>query len=289
MILPLTLNVVNARLKDAQSRGVLMTSEYKGKVTLLHDFKCQCGHTWSTRLYKILSGQGCANCSINKRRLTSEYVNLKILEFESRGITLLGAFTESHNKHSFRCFCTHEWTTTFNTVSSGKGCPRCSKRIITDSDITIRFADFEKRGVLVLEPYKGKTNLKHKVKCLKKDCGTHWEATINNLSKGQGCPACNRTGFNIGKPAILYYLKFTYENKDYYKIGITNNTVKSRYIREKLHYEIIFTVQFDKGAEAQKRERCIIEDNREFLYKGKWFLFSGNTELFTKDVLNLDR
>ena len=120
-------------------------------------------------------------------------------------------------------------------------------------------------------------------------CRTHGEflQTPYNHLKGNGCPACASSGFDKNKPAILYYLS-VHEGK-YYKIGITNRSVTERFSTEELKaIEIVRTWEFSEGSGAYAMEQMILEEFKEYTYKGHPVLHTGNSEIFTIDVLSLD-
>jgi hypothetical protein len=106
---------------------------------------------------------------------------------------------------------------------------------------------------------------------------------------GQGCQACTDYGFNQGKPGILYYLKVTSNGQVAYKIGITNHSVQERFSNSDLEkITIVHEWRFSSGADAYFLEQNILRSNKEYKYTGKPILASGNTELFTEDILFLD-
>jgi len=94
-------------------------------------------------------------------------------------------------------------------------------------------------------------------------------------------------GFDITKPAIMYYLSIN--NGLAYKIGITNFSVEIRFkLCDLKNITVLKTWEFDTGDKAIKEELRI---KKEFLY-ARWtgddLLTNGNTELFNSDVLQLD-
>lgn len=118
-----------------------------------------------------------------------------------------------------------------------------------------------------------------------------WLVRPDNILRGDKCPACASYGFNPTIPAILYYIKISDSlNKTYYKVGITNNDISTRFKQEKdKNIAVILIKEFNTGLEAK-----IEESNILFTYKNKRvkvpdFLKSGgNTELFETDILGLD-
>jgi hypothetical protein len=105
---------------------------------------------------------------------------------------------------------------------------------------------------------------------------------------GIGCPICS-TGFNPNMRATLYYIKIETEWEDvYYKIGVTNNDAKTRFMFEKVKITPIKEFGFVFGQRAYELEQEILKEYSEYKYLGEDILISGNTEIFTRDVLGLD-
>ena len=124
-----------------------------------------------------------------------------------------------------------------------------------------------------------------KIFCFK--CNDFFYQTPNRHLKGCDCPTCAVYGFKAELPAILYYLKIN--NGQAYKIGITNRTVKERFDRDREKIKVLKTWAFDTGRDAKLMEKGILEEYKDFKYKGLPLLEGGgNTELFSKDILNLD-
>ena len=106
-----------------------------------------------------------------------------------------------------------------------------------------------------------------------------------------GCPGCAVSGFDQTKPALLYYLAVLTDNDEtLYKIGITNLTVQKRFPNVDLaRIRVVKTWSFEYGGDAAKREIAILQEFSDDLYTGVDVLIgAGNTELFVRDVLELD-
>ena len=74
-----------------------------------------------------------------------------------------------------------------------------------------------------------------------------------------------------------------------YKIGITNNPLNKRFYKAEFEkMEILKTWYYVNGEECLKQEQAILQEFKKFRYKGDKVLSSGNTEIFTIDILNLD-
>lgn len=122
-------------------------------------------------------------------------------------------------------------------------------------------------------------------------CPTHGEFSQlpDNRLQGMGCPSCANNGFDKTKSAILYYLRVTDNAITAYKIGITNRTVQERFNNTDLKkIQVLKTWDFPLGSDVYNKEQEILKLYKEFKYLGEPLLSSGNTELFTKDILGLD-
>ncbi|MDD4242683.1 MAG: hypothetical protein PHG08_00080 [Bacilli bacterium] len=125
-----------------------------------------------------------------------------------------------------------------------------------------------------------------KVKIICKEHGIFEQSPNKHLS-GQGCQGCNFSGFNQTKPAYFYYIKIN----ELYKVGITNLTVKQRITSmgvPKLYQPIILQeIYFENGADAFALESKYKQQFKEFHYKGDPIMKNGNSELFTKNILEI--
>lgn len=119
-------------------------------------------------------------------------------------------------------------------------------------------------------------------------CPIHgdFEQSANSHLMGRGCPSCANYGFDDSKPAILYYLSIN--NGEAYKIGITNRSVEERYTAEELsNIKCLFIKNFIIGKYARLEEKKILTKFKKFK-SDKHLLKSGNTELFTIDILEME-
>lgn len=119
------------------------------------------------------------------------------------------------------------------------------------------------------------------------DCLEPAESMVQSLQQDiSRCKVCTSTwlrrNINQGR-SILYYVYLP--KYSLYKIGITSKSVADRLQGE--DYEVLFTEVMD-GKEAFIKEQNLLHQYSEFLYKGpKVLKRKGDTELFTKDILNI--
>lgn len=131
-----------------------------------------------------------------------------------------------------------------------------------------------------------------KVEIICPEHGSFWQSpATHTMGNKAGCPGCAVSGFDQTKPALLYYLAVLTDNGEtLYKIGITNLTVQKRFPNVDLaRIRVVKTWSFDYGGDAAKREIAILQEFSDDLYTGVDVLIgAGNTELFVRDVLELD-
>ena len=131
-----------------------------------------------------------------------------------------------------------------------------------------------------------------KVEIICPNHGSFWQSpATHTMGNKAGCPGCAVSGFDQTKPALLYYLAVvTDSDETLYKIGITNLTVHKRFPTVDLaRIRVIKTWSYEIGAEAAKREIAVLREYADDLYTGIDVLVgAGNTELFVRDVLELD-
>ncbi len=131
-----------------------------------------------------------------------------------------------------------------------------------------------------------------KVEIICPEHGSFWQSpATHTMGNKAGCPGCAVSGFDQTKPALLYYIAvLTDKDETLYKIGITNLTVQKRFPTEDLvRIRVIKTWDFEHGSNAAKREISVLQEFSDDLYTGIDVLVgAGNTELFVRDVLQLD-
>lgn len=131
-----------------------------------------------------------------------------------------------------------------------------------------------------------------KVEIICPEHGSFWQSpATHTMGNKAGCPGCAVSGFDQTKPALLYYLAVQTDNEaTLYKIGITNLTVQKRFPTVDLaRIRVVKTWPYELGAEAAKREMAVLREFADDLYTGLDVLVgAGNTELFVRDILELD-
>lgn len=199
-------------------------------------------------------------------------------------------YINSKTKVAITCQIHGEFMMTPNSHLAGQGCFLCrnekiAKHFLSPVESVIsRFKQVhsDKYDYSSVEYIRGDI----KVKII---CPIHglFEQRPEDHLTGRGCPSCATYGFDRNKPAVLYYLKITTENGQMlYKIGITNRTVEERFqLKDLEKIEIVKQKLYENGQDAYDWEQKLLKMYKQYQYTGPNILVSGNTELFTEDII----
>ena len=241
-------------------------------------------------------GSGCKHCRTDKMKTLLSSDNE---EFIKKAKTIFGdeysyskvIYLNNWSNVVITCKKHGDFPRTPNAhVSQKQGCPKC-RYIKSSSNKTKTNEQF----IIDSKKTHGNTYSYSKTKYIKDSeevtitCKVHgdFKKVANNHIYGQGCQKCAKYGFNQSKPGIMYYLSIN--NGEAYKIGITNKSVNERFHVNELHkIDVIKIWNFNIGAQAFAKELEIKREFKKYQYQGDKLLSSGNTELFTKDILRLD-
>lgn len=261
-------------------------------------------HEWLASIGNRTSqNQGCPLCK-NKQVSNSNNLAIKNPEIAKQWhptkngtLTPFDVVEGSNKKVWWKCSKgdDHEWKTAISHRINGRNCPICSGRkvVLSNSLITLNpelakeWNSIKNEG-LNIEKIALNTHKKVWWQCNKYP--NHiWNATVASRAFGRGCPFCADYGFNNDKPGILYYIKIKHSNQLFFKIGITNNTVESRYKRyDKIKFIDYIEIKFDKGEIANNIEKLILKEFKKNIIMDVIVLKDGNTEIFDNDVLNFE-
>jgi len=236
-----------------------------------------------------IAGRGCPRCHGCYKTTTDvikEFEAIQNDRFDYSKVEYTGCFT----KVCIICPIHGEFWQRAGGHLNGNGCPKCVGMNKTTEELILEFRKThgDKYDYSKVEY----TATKTKVCIICPVHGEFWQNVSNHIT-GNGCPSCSLGGFKSNQSGILYYLKVKQPfntDKYLYKIGITNNDVKRRFAGNDLgNIEVLKTWHFPIGHSARFAETMILRKFKEFQYKGSPVLKSGNTELFTEDILNLDK
>jgi hypothetical protein len=199
---------------------------------------------------------------------------------------MIGPMVNTNTKALFECDSGHDWYARPADEMQGHGCPHCAGLMkLTAEIVNERIAHRQLRLVGEYISSGRRTTFS----CAKDH---RWEATPASVFAGSGCSACAERGFNPSKPGTLYYIRITGDDgRCFYKIGITNLTVRERYGARKMKMISIVKEWQHDGLECQRHERRICRDYKEHRIAKKDAPFpdaDGYKETFSVDVLKLD-
>jgi len=240
-----------------------------------------------------INGQGCPICGnitrTNKNRQTlSEVLNKFIEKHGTRYNYDCVVFKNVDTHIRIKCNVHGYFNQTPRCHYEGDGCGRCYNQNrplrLSTQDIIARciktHGDLYDYSHFIYKGGKKKAII---------ICKIHGEfrQTVNDHIGGSGCKLCSQFGFDYTKPSKLYYLSI---NKGQaFKIGVTNNSVANRFLQSELEFiNVIKVWSYSTGKEAFEMEQKILNEFSFAKWDGDYLLRSGNTELFTHDVLGLD-
>ena len=240
-----------------------------------------------------LNGCGCQEC--RKEKLSKQFT-CSIEEFIQKAKLIhndtydYSQVTYKNNHTKVNVICKQHGvfsTTPLNHTSQKQGCPVCGniKRAISNTKSLATFVTQAHKVHNNKYDYSNSIYTKD-YETINIICPIHGEFTkiANGHLAGQGCPSCSSYGFDRNKPGILYYLSIN--NGQAYKIGITNRTIEERFLVSDLQkIEVLHYWSFEKAEEALSRETKIKQLCKPYKYLGLPLLSSGNTELFTINIL----
>lgn len=264
----------------------------KGKVII---FCKSCGNEFEQRASHHTAGIGCPYCprikaakkySSNTCKFIEKAKNLHSDKYDYEKVDYINAKT----KVTIICnTCKREFKQTPNSHLSGSGCVTCNRENMLNPQKYTKEQFIEKAVQVHGNKYDYSNvvyiNSLTKVELRCNQGHTFYQVPGSHL-QGCGCHYCGDYGFDKTKPAILYYLSIN--NGEVYKIGITNRSVKERFNNIDLEkITILKTWEYPIGKEAYDKEQEILKLYKEFKYTGINILQTGNTELFTENILSI--
>jgi hypothetical protein len=239
-----------------------------------------------------LKGQSCSKCYFEHRKSNAEEFSQKsnIIHNNKYNYSKVNYIT-SKKKVIIICPEHEEFLQKPHDHLNGQGCPYC-----TVDDRKLNTEEFTQKSKKVhTEKYDYSKviyiDTRTPVVIICSEHGEFLQKPTIHLS-GSGCQSCAKSGFDQNKHGYCYYIKFESDNQTLYKIGITNLTINKRLMRMLVYKDytptILQELYFENGSDALNMETKILRDYKEFRYKGDKIMQNGNTELFTKDILNLD-
>jgi len=271
--------------------------KYKGKKTKIKIVCFNKNHENFMFSYSHhLKGYGCPQCRLEKNRLINynNHIEKCILKHGGKYTYEKFTFEKFINcKSLMKISCPNHGL--FEQYGQhhleGRGCKICAQEESRLSQEVV-FSQFREMNGDKCS-YENSIYIKgdENIKIFCNSCKESFYRTPDAHKKGSLCYKCypQKGGFDKSKKGILYYIRIDINNEIYYKIGITNLSVKKRFSEyERQFMTVIKIEEFELGMDAYNKEQSILKKYKQFRYKGDNILESGNTELFIYDVLRLD-
>jgi len=163
--------------------GRCLSTHYLGSSTKLR-WQCDKGHIWEATPSKIKSGNWCAICVLDKKRLTIE--EMHDIANSRGGKCLSTEYINSGDKLEWQCDKGHTWKATPNSVKRGNWCIFCTGLARLTIEEMQDIATSKVGKCLSTEYINIGTKLKWQ--CSK---GHEWYMAPGNVkNQGQWCPHC---------------------------------------------------------------------------------------------------
>ena len=247
-----------------------------------------------------LSGHGCSVCGLIKCANIQKDNRSNTDEFIQKAETVHGKiynysetkYSGAHTKIQIICPEHGGFEQRPHAHLNGQGCPTCKGgiRLTTEKFIEKATKVHNNKFDYSLVEY---TNSRIRIKII---CPIHgvFEQVPHDHITGRGCALCGRVGFKSNLPGLLYYIIFKYNDEYYFKIGITNRTIKERFeLYDRSKIVAVRTWEYENGKDAHDEEQRILKEHKDYIYNGNNRILKYNEdnnakhrEFFIKDVLN---
>ena len=171
-------------------------------------WKCCHGHEWQAKILNRSHGRGCPYCA---GRLPTLDTSLAAIRPDlaqdwhptrNAPLTPADLLPQSNRKVWWQCGDGHEWETSPNGRRHGNKCPYCSGLKATPES---SLAAINPRLAAEWHPTKNADQTSQSIKpnsgkrvWWRCSAGHEWQATVDNRSKGKGCPYCTNQKVGYG-------------------------------------------------------------------------------------------
>jgi hypothetical protein len=166
----------------ASANNLEWIGAYPQRTHFKTDWRCHCGHEWSSSYNMVQQGRLCPRCGGKAPRLESDYFALAA----TRGLEFLGPVPRYVvDKTNWKCKSGHIWSTSYHTIQKGWNCPHCSRRrklTADDYHDIARLREMEWIGALPKN-----AGLKTRWRCKN---GHEIEVPYKDIYKHGGCALC---------------------------------------------------------------------------------------------------
>jgi ssDNA-binding Zn-finger/Zn-ribbon topoisomerase 1 len=240
---------------------------------------------------KHLMNRGCPQCG---KESISKKLSMGTSEFIEKAKEVHGNFYGYEN-------CKYVNTTTPVSISCpihgkftqapavhliGCGCNKCGRERTTQLQ-RLPLEDFIARANAIHDNFYDYSQSKYNGLSQKIDivCPRHgvFNQLAGNHLTGRGCPSCGGGPYSPIKPTQIYLIRFQTPIAEFWKLGITRQSIKSRYRHDKQYMKECFTFSCDNGLDAFNIEQSAL---KHFAYYKLNYLFpllvnGGDSECFS--------
>lgn len=239
-------------------------------------------------------GVGCGKCG-GKHRTLSEWVDEfnKVHNFYYDYSLVVDSELKSLTKIQIKCPIHGVFTQTAKNHKRGDNCPKCHRRGITRDELVGEFKKvFGERydySQVKFDTLKDRVD----VGCI--DHGFFSVAIYQHLYQKVGCPYCNDVGIGFKKSQFmllaekkfnklsnLYVLKFSNDEEEFYKVGVTFYDTKRRFTHQKNYKIEVLNFITSKAKDIWEMEKFLLAKVKDYKYLPKKSIGGGETECFSK-------
>lgn len=262
---------------------------YKSNKALI-SITCSVHGDYTQRADAHLRGQGCPKCVHSFPITTEDFIKKAQNVHGSKYMYGKTKYTTSRSKLAITCPIHGDFSQKASNHLEGSGCPSChhdslrmSQKEFIQKANQIHNSKFDYSNSNYI-------NSATKIKIICPEHGEFEQIPDSHL-KGHDCPDCAKGGVSPNTPTYLYYLEVITDSKELlYKIGITIKPIEQRFTKKELSkINVINSTLYNTGKEAYEKEQYLLTKYKNYQYKGPKVLNSGNTELFTEDIMKLER
>lgn len=286
--------IEKAEEKHSKLYGYSKTKYINDKIKII--ITCSKHGDFEQRASSHLSGTGCNQCRIDSKKTvsTESFIQRANAVHNNKYIYSKTKYKSGNDKITVTCKDHGDFQQSPFSHLQGKGCSACTgtRKLTTESFIKKAKEIHKGKYTYAKTKYKG---VKEKVIVTCSEHGDFLQSPNDHL-QSCGCPECavllrgwtktifkdlcNKNNEGLG---ILYILRCFNEEEEFYKIGITSDSVKRRYDSKgkmPYEYEIIKELELDP-IKIYNLENKILRSLKSYQYKPKIY-FGGETECFSK-------
>lgn len=185
------------------------------------------------------------------------------------------------------CINGHKIITRPGSILQGSGCSICAgNQRKTSANIRQELIDNNSSFLLIEEYINSSTPIKFQ--CQK--CNNISKIVPYRLKDNYTCKNCISINPKL-RPTKLYYVGFNFGDKTYYKIGISQTSIKEMFKKEKniSDVKLLYFVEYPNRLLAELEEAIIIEKFKTDISHDRPLKYDGNSEVFNIDILQKDK